>query len=92
MNTNVRHSIRVDLCSFVVPGPESSLQLADTQKTVQSEKINTRRLAAHKSSGIQTDSQGLDGVNPLLPACHQRLHPASGSLLRPDHFDAALKM
>ena len=38
MNTNVRHSIRVYLCSFVVPGPETSLQLADTQKTVQGYK------------------------------------------------------
>ncbi len=29
-STNVTHSIRVSLCSFVVPGPESSLQSADT--------------------------------------------------------------
>ena len=43
MNTNVKHPIRVYLCSFVVPGLETSLQLADTQKTVQSGTFNPAR-------------------------------------------------
>ena len=30
MNTNVKQSIRVHLCSFVVPGLETSLHMADT--------------------------------------------------------------
>ena len=63
-STNDRHSIRVYLCSFVVPGLETWLQLADTQKTVQSE-IFIRRWQAGSLPHVKTQTNSTDRQRPV---------------------------